>query len=338
MTSISRRNLLIASAIAGTGSITRKGEAQTMAHKSPASITGKAYWVNKPINGGSVKLYLWRKKTNAHPSKGIILFVHGSSMAGTPTFDLQVPGKPEYSTMDYFAKLGYDTWCLDNEGYGRSDKSRNINFDIKNGADDIAVAVDAIRTETKTDAIFAYGISSGSLKTAVYAQNNPGKISRLALDAFVWTGKDSPTLSERKKHIAQWQNSNRRPVDHAMIESVFTRDHPGTADPVVVTAFADAIMALDSSMPTGTYLDMSISLPLVDPEKLNLPVLIMRGQYDGIAALSDLLDFYSKLPHPDKHFSMMQGIAHASFQEQNVMIPYHILDSFFTMPKPIYQG
>ena len=39
-----------------------------------------------------------------------------------PTFDLQVPGRPDSSVMDWFAARGFDTWCMDNEGYGRSDK------------------------------------------------------------------------------------------------------------------------------------------------------------------------------------------------------------------------
>ena len=33
----------------------------------------------------------------------------------------------------------------------------------------------------------------------------------------------------------------------------------------------------------------------------------------------------------------MPGIAHASFQQKNYMICYHILLSFFTQPEPIYQ-
>jgi len=28
--------------------------------------------------------------------------------------------------MEWFAARGFDTWCMDNEGYGRSDKSRPI--------------------------------------------------------------------------------------------------------------------------------------------------------------------------------------------------------------------
>ena len=49
---------------------------------------------------------------------------------------------------------------------------------------------------------------------------------------------------------------NRRPIDRAFVHSIFNRDHPGTADDATVEAFADAILALDDSMPTGTYVDM----------------------------------------------------------------------------------
>ena len=34
--------------------------------------------------------------------------------------------------MDHFARRGYDCWCVDMEGYGRSDKSRDITCDITN--------------------------------------------------------------------------------------------------------------------------------------------------------------------------------------------------------------
>ena len=47
--------------------------------------------------------------------------------------------------MDHFVHLGYDTWCVDMEGYGRSDKSRPINADIANGADDLEAATEYIQ-------------------------------------------------------------------------------------------------------------------------------------------------------------------------------------------------
>jgi hypothetical protein len=39
--------------------------------------------------------------------------------------------------MDWFAERGFVCWCVDMEGYGRSDKSRDIFCDIANGADDL---------------------------------------------------------------------------------------------------------------------------------------------------------------------------------------------------------
>ena len=58
-------------------------------------------------------------------------------------------------------------------------------------------------------------------------------------------------------------------------------------------------------------------LPLVNPKKITASVMITRGQFDGIAHLDDLLEFFKLLPNPDKQFVMMPGIAHASLQEKN---------------------
>jgi pimeloyl-ACP methyl ester carboxylesterase len=296
---------------------------------------GREHWIKK----GDINLFMWEKpaKTGAKPA-GTILFVHGSSMASQPTFDLQVPGRPYSSAMDWFAEQGYNTWCMDNEGYGRSDKHRPINFDISNGADDLAAGSEYILKQNGADKLLVYGISSGALKAALFAQRHPERVARLALDAFVWTGDGSPTLHERKKKLADFLANNRRPIDRAFVQSIFSRDHADCADATTVNAFADAILTLDDSMPTGTYVDMCSKLPLVDPQKITMPALVLRGQYDGIASIEDLLAFFNRLPNMDKQFSVMAGISHASFQQKNYMMVYHILNAFFTLPKPVYQG
>ena len=51
----------------------------------------------------------------------------------------------------------------------------------------------------------------------------------------------------------------------------------------------------------------------------------MRGQWDGIAGFDDLIEFFKRLPNPDKQFAVMPGISHASFQQKNYMLVYHIL-------------
>jgi alpha-beta hydrolase superfamily lysophospholipase len=83
---------------------------------------------------------------------------------------------------------------------------------------------------------------------------------------------------------------------------------------------------------------MCTKLPVVDPAKIPVPTLIMRGEWDGIAAFDDLLEFFRRLPNPDKHFAVMPGISHASFQQKNHLMVFHILWSFFAQPAPAYQG
>jgi pimeloyl-ACP methyl ester carboxylesterase len=300
------------------------------------AVKGEEHWTSK---GDDVRLFLWEKYAG-DPSgpAGTILFVHGSSMASQPTFDLQVPGRPDSSAMDYFARRGFDTWCVDMEGYGRSTKTRDNNASISQGADDCFAATTYIQKLRGKKPFLVYGISSGALRAALFAERHPEMVSRLALDAMVWTGEGSPTLADRRKRLPEYQSKNRRPIDRAFVHSIFTRDHPGTADEDVIEAFADAILKLDDSVPTGTYVDMCARLPVVDPEKIKAATIIMRGQWDGIAGFEDLTNFFEKLPNPDKQFAVMPGIAHASLQQKNYAIVYHILLSFFTQPEPVYRG
>jgi len=305
-----------------------------------AATSGKEHWAEKRVaNGDKVRLFLWQKAPAAGtPKRGTVLFVHGSSMASQPTFDLKVPGRPDSSVMDWFAARGFDTWCMDHEGYGRSDKSRPINCDIPNGADDLDAGSDYLMKTAGADKLLVYGISSGALRAALFAQRHPERVARLALDALVWTGEGSPTLAERKKKLPEFISRNRRPIDRAFVQSIFARDHPGTADEATIDAFAEAITALDDSVPTGTYVDMCSKLPLIDPAKVTVPTIIMRGQWDGIAGVDDLLEFFKRLPNPDKQFAVMAGISHASFQQKNYLMVYHILHSFFAQPEPVYRG
>jgi len=300
------------------------------------AIKGEEHWTGKD---GGAKLFLWEKAAgDAAKTRGTILFVHGSSMASQPTFDLQVPGRPESSAMDHFARLGYDCWCVDMEGYGRSTKDRDNNAPIGQGADDCYAAALYIQKLRGKRPLLVYGISSGALRAALFAERHPDMVARLALDALVWTGEGSPTLEQRRKKLPEFIANNRRPIDRPFVYSIFNRDHPGAAEDRVIEAFADAILKLDDSVPTGTYVDMCSKLPVIDPEKITVPTLIMRGQWDGIASFEDLAAFFAKLPNPDKQFAVMPGISHSSFHQKNYLIVYHILASFFAQPEPVYKG
>src|SRR4029079_5969714 len=135
-----------------------------------APIIGQSHWATKHTADGDVRLYLREKFAGTPAAKPAVLFVHGSSMASTPTFDLTVPGRPDSSVMDWFAERGFVCWCVDLEGYGRSDKSRDIYCDIANGADDLAAATGYIAATRGVTRFLTYGISSGALRAGLFAQ------------------------------------------------------------------------------------------------------------------------------------------------------------------------
>jgi pimeloyl-ACP methyl ester carboxylesterase len=299
------------------------------------TAAGQEHWTRN----GDADLFLWEKRSRSGEApNGTILFVHGSSMASQPTFDLQVEGRPYSSAMDWFADHGYDTWCFDVRGYGRSDKRPGTRATIADGAEDTEAAADYILNLRGCGPLHVYGISSGALRAAGFAERQPQNVRRIALDAFVWTGEGSHTLDERRTRLPNFREGERRPIDRAFVHSIFNRDHPGTAEEKVIDAFADAILALDDSMPNGTYIDMCTNLPVTDPDRLTMPTLIMRGEYDGIAGFEDLMKFFHRLPNAHKQFSVMPGISHASFQQKNYMLVYAILHGFFTQPDPVYRG
>jgi pimeloyl-ACP methyl ester carboxylesterase len=333
----SRRGFLAAAG--ATAAAVLPATAQAQAPRAAGDIPGTEHWTTKKADGRDIRLFAWRRNAaTPGPRRGTIVFVHGSSVSSTPVFDLEIAGRPESSTMQWFARKGFDTWCFDCEGYGRSDKSRPVNADVANGADDLEAVSEYIIRTTGVPRLMVYGSSSGALRAALFAQRRPERVQRLALDAMVYTGEGSPTLAERRKRLATYRANHRRPIDRDMIRSIFTRDHPGTSDLTVVEAFADAVLALDDSVPTGTYIDMSANLPVCDPRRIVVPTMIMRGQYDGIASFRDLVNFFELLPNPDKQFIVMPGIAHTSTRSKNYAVAYHVIEQFFSQPAPVYTG
>jgi pimeloyl-ACP methyl ester carboxylesterase len=330
----SRRTLM---KLAGSG--LALGAAARLAPKAAAAQPAAAdpwtaeYWAKK----GAVSLYLFRKRAGApvkgEPPRPVLFLVHGSSVSSRPTFDLAVPGKGEYSLMNVFAGYGFDVWTMDHENYGRSSRTEG-NSDIKSGAEDLEAGSALVARETGRPKMHFLGESSGALRAAAFAVGHPERVERLVLMAFTYTGAGSPTLQKRSEQVEYFRTHNRRKRDREMIRSIFTRDKPGSADLAVADAMADAELPFGDTAPTGTYLDMTAHLPVVDPAKVLAPTLVVRGEYDGIATEQDLLDFYRKLPNADRQFSILPGLAHSLALGLNRQLFWHCARAFLEMPRP----
>ena len=286
------------------------------------------------VQKGEVSLAVYRKHAAAsagEPDRPVLFLVHGSSNSALSSFDLAVPGHGEYSTMNVFARLGYDVWTMDHENYGRSSRTAG-NSDIASGIADLIAASELVIREIGRERLHLLGESSGALRAAGFAMARPERVDRLVLNAFTYTGKGSPTLVKRAEQLDYFRTHNRRLRDRAMIRSIFTRDHPGTSDPAVAEALADAELVFGEEVPTGTYFDMTANLPVVDPKQVLAPVMIVRGEHDGIASEEDLFDFFRQLPNPDRQFVVLPGAAHALVFGYNRHQLWHVVDAFLRMP------
>lgn len=305
-----------------------------MADDQPA-ITASPSRTDYTVKKGEVSLAVYRKRSGA-PAPGAaprpaLFLVHGSSNSALSSFDLAVPGAGEYSAMNVFAGFGFDVWTMDHENYGRSSRTEG-NSDIASGVEDLIAASELVIRETGQKRVHFMGESSGALRAAAFAMARPERVDRLVLNAFTYTGRNSPTLAKRAEQLDYFRTHNRRLRDRAMIRSIFTRDHPGTSDPAVAEALADAELVFGDQVPTGTYLDMTANLPVVDPLKVHAPVMIVRGEHDGIASEEDLLDFFRQLPNPDRQFVVLPGAAHALVFGHNRHQLWHVVRAFLTMP------
>jgi pimeloyl-ACP methyl ester carboxylesterase len=296
-------------------------------------IWSAEYWAKK----GDVPLWMFRKRLAApragEAARPVVFFVHGSSVTSR-VFDLNVPGKGEYSVMNEFARYGFDCWTMDHENYGKSGRSSG-NSDIASGVEDLKAAVEVIARETGQKKHHFVGESSGALRAGAYAMAAPDRIDRLVFAAFTYKGEGSPTLKKRAEQVDYFRTHNMRKRDRDMIRSIATRDKPGTSDPAAIEALADAEMQFGDQIPTGTYLDMTANLPVVQPEKVLAPVLLVRGEYDGIATIADLQEFYNALPNGDRQFIILPGTAHSVALAINRQLFWHVTRAFLSMPAPI---
>ena len=303
------------------------------ARAASTPVAASEHWAQK----GGVKLALYRKRAGAArkgEAQPVLFLVHGSSISARSSFDLTVPGHGEYSVMNTFARLGYDVWTMDHENYGRSSQTQG-NSDIAAGVEDLQAGLDVVLRETGRRKVHMFGESSGALRAGAFAMAHPDRVDRLVFGAFTYKGEGSSTLVQRAQQLEEYRTHNRRLRDRAMIRSIFTRDKAGTSDPALAEYLADQELKFGDQVPTGTYLDMIVKLPIVDPAKVLAPVLLIRGEYDGIATVDDLVEFFRKLPNGDRQFVILPGMAHSVVLGLNREQFWHAMHAFLSMPKSV---
>jgi pimeloyl-ACP methyl ester carboxylesterase len=325
---LGRRELMRA-ATAAVVAAAAGGIAARSAAAQGNAIAAEEHWAKK----GSVDLYLYRKRVAAEgeASKPVLFLVHGSTFSSRGSFDLQVPERPNYSMMDHFAAAGFDVWTVDHEGYGFSSRTES-HAGIMVGVEDLKAALPVVERVTRQASVMMYGASSGAIRAAAFAVAEPARVERLILNAYTHTGENAPEIDRRRAQAERYKANPRRPISLATIQRIFDRDQPGTTEPGVAEALATFELRFGDTVPTGTYLDMAINLPMADPARIRCPVAMIRAEHDGNASEEELIRFYAALPNKDKQFVMIAGQTHSGGLGINRHRLWHAVNAFLTYP------
>ncbi len=186
-----RRRVILAAPTAAAAALALPAAAT--AQPAPSLVTEEIMIPAR--DGEGIELFLRNKRPEtltAFAPGRTLLMVHGATYPAHTAFDLPLVG---LSWMDYIAARGFDVWCLDLRGYGRSTRPAAMaappeaNPPVTRGevaVADIAAAVAHIQTARGVPRTMLLGWSWGTALAGRFAAENPGLVERLVLYAPIW--------------------------------------------------------------------------------------------------------------------------------------------------------
>ena len=258
---------------------------------------------------------LWEK--SADNAERAILLVHGLTWSAIPDFDLQVEGE-DLSLMDGLVDEGYAVYAIDLRGYGQTPRDDTGWLTPDRTAKDLKIVLEWVgKQEEWTSKPHLFGWSLGSTRSQLLAQRHPELISSLTLFGY-WLDDDEvfppdePDITPKKrKTTEEWAASD------------FTT--PGSISQKAIDAYIALALKSDPIKADLRHFDHYNEL---DPSKVTVPTLIIRGEHDPIAPADRQVKLYMRLGTAHKQWITVPNGDHAAFLETPRPYFIHALVSF----------
>lgn len=272
----------------------------------------------------------------------VVLFIHGATVSGGMSVGYRING---YSWMDDVAQSGRDVWALDFVGYGKSDIYQQMKTSERSTplgeaeelVPDIERAVDYIVKKTGVSKITLIATSRGAIPTGYYVTQHPEKVERVVFNSpivrrdntpeevikgiFGFAGR--PTLPYYDISTAQRLSmlADDRPKNTALqLEPYFVAHWPSDFSKESLSESKESNAAASVRVPGGFAVDIYDAWhgKYWNPEKVTVPVLIVRGDYDRVLTpASDAQWLYDKLiAAPSKRYVLIDKGTHAMLFEK----------------------
>ncbi|MHC5064158.1 MAG: alpha/beta hydrolase [Planctomycetota bacterium] len=241
-----------------------------------------------------------REKRVGEPRASILL-IHGRTWSGAPDFDLQVPGE-ELSLMDSLAREGLATYALDLRGYGGSLRDHSGFATPERSAQDVAAALQWIRDRSGVRGKpILFGWSLGAMVSQLTAQEHPELISELVLYGYPHDlGQPIPMEANQERVPDYETNTANAARSDFIIEGAISKH--------AIDSYVDASLDADPVKADWRQMDQFNAL---DPSKLAMPTLVIRGQHDPVGTMNRQSKLFKGLANPQSQAIVVAGGGHA---------------------------
>lgn len=341
-----RRTLLAAPAIVAAASL-GAGEA---AAQAPARIVTEEFMVPTPEPG--IEVFLRSKRPEgmqASPAR-TLLFVHGATYPAHTAFDLPLAG---VSWMDYIAGRGFDVWCLDLPGYGRSTRPvamsqpPEANPPLVRGDQAVAAigaAAAFIRERRGVPRHVLMAWSWGCSLIARYTTDNPGVTERLVLYAPQWLREGpSPAAVGAGGQLGAYRGVTQAQARERWLNGAPEAARANLIPPGWFEHWAGVTWATDPEgmrqnppvlrAPNGVLADSAefwqAGRPYWDPARVTVPTLLVVGEWDRDTPPSMATTIFPLLTNsPGKRCILLGEGTHTMLMERNRGALYQAVQVF----------
>ena len=284
------------------------------------------------IAGGDAGIQLYLRNKRGEGAPRVVLFVHGAVWPGSTSFDLPLVGT---SWMDYVAARGFDAWCVDLRGYGRSTRPAALSREAAGGSPvtttaealrDLAATVAALRERRGVPRVTLAGWGWGAALCARFAADNAAQVERLLLLAPGWS---APAAT------GAWRAVTRAEARAAWLAGVPEARRAQVIPPGWFEHWADATFATDPDgsrqvpsvlrVPNGPLADRE---PLFDPARVTTPSLLLSGEWDRESPPDAALPLFARLAGP-KRLTLLGETTHMAMLERGRGTLYQAAQIFF---------